>query len=246
MDKILTDGLILSVKNFATADKIVTILSPTMGKVTAICYGCRRPKSTLASAMQPFAHLNLQLQKSGNLYTVKQGEHLSFFSELYDDLVALGYGSLLLEFIKEIIVEDEPQGDIYNLALKVLNTMKKKNPRIAVLGGIVQILNTTGMQLSFDSCKKCDSKITDTGFINYYAGGYICQKCYKNEEILFTKNHLEIVKELLHLDFDNPKSFSISSKILRDVENIFYNYIRHILGKNLKSFKFIENVALSK
>ena len=48
-----TEVLVLGVKNWGNADKIVTLLSPTYGKITAAAYGCRRPKSPLAASMQP-------------------------------------------------------------------------------------------------------------------------------------------------------------------------------------------------
>lgn len=58
-----TEVLVLGVKNWGNADKIVTLLSPTYGKITAAAYGCRRPKSPLAASMQPFSWLDIQLSK---------------------------------------------------------------------------------------------------------------------------------------------------------------------------------------
>ena len=49
-----TEVLVIGVKNWGNADKIVTLLSPEYGKITAAAYGCRRPKSPLASSMAAF------------------------------------------------------------------------------------------------------------------------------------------------------------------------------------------------
>ena len=78
-----TEVLVLGVKNWGNADKIVILLSPTYGKITAAAYGCRRPKSPLAASMQPFSWLDIQLSKGEKMDTVRQCEHKGFFSDLY-------------------------------------------------------------------------------------------------------------------------------------------------------------------
>ena len=115
-----TEVLVLGVKNWGNADKIVTLLSPTYGKITAAAYGCRRPKSPLAASMQPFSWLDIQLSKGEKMDTVRQCEHKGFFSDLYEDLTAMAYASFIAELAKELCSEDEPQAEIYEKLLKIL------------------------------------------------------------------------------------------------------------------------------
>ena len=121
-----TEVLVIGVKNWGNADKIVTLLSPEYGKITAAAYGCRRPKSPLASSMQLFSWLDVQLSRGERMDTIRQCEHKGFFAGLYEDLTAMAYGSFIAEFAKELCSEDEPQAEIYQTLLKILPCLTKK------------------------------------------------------------------------------------------------------------------------
>ena len=144
-----TEVLVLGVKNWGNADKIVTLLSPTYGKITAAAYGCRRPKSPLAASMQPFSWLDIQLSKGEKMDTVRQCEHKGFFSDLYEDLTAMAYASFIAELAKELCSEDEPQAEIYEKLLKILPCLTKFNPRICALASAYQILVLNILAVNF-------------------------------------------------------------------------------------------------
>ena len=46
-----TEAILLAVRNYGEADKIATLFSKDFGKISALAYGCRRPKSRMAGAM---------------------------------------------------------------------------------------------------------------------------------------------------------------------------------------------------
>ena len=166
-----TEVLVIGVKNWGNADKIVTLLSPEYGKITAAAYGCRRPKSPLASSMQLFSWLDVQLSRGERMDTIRQCEHKGFFAGLYEDLTAMAYGSFIAEFAKELCSEDEPQAEIYQTLLKILPCLTKNNPRICAVASAYQIFEYTGCQLHYDKCTLCGTKITGDAYFNPQQGG---------------------------------------------------------------------------
>lgn len=239
-----TEVLVLGVKNWGNADKIVTLLSPDYGKITAAAYGCRRPKSPLAAAMQPFSWLDIQLNRGEKLDTVKQCEHKGFFSELYEDLTAMAYASFITELAKELCSEDEPQQEIYQKLLKILPCLTKFNPRICALASAYQIFEYTGCQLHYNHCSLCGIPIEQDAYFDATQGGAICPKCNNGRKLNKYDVSLKLfINNLLKLDWDNPHKFQVKGADLLNAENILLNYIQSLIGKPFKSLDFIKQVT---
>jgi len=55
MKKIVTSAIVLSRINFGEADKIVTFITPSSGKLSCIARGARKIKSKLAGGIELFS-----------------------------------------------------------------------------------------------------------------------------------------------------------------------------------------------
>ena len=65
------EGIVLGARSWGEADKVMTIFTRERGLLRAAAFGCRRPRSPLAGAMQMFVHAELQFAEGGRLETVK-------------------------------------------------------------------------------------------------------------------------------------------------------------------------------
>lgn len=238
-----TEVLVLGVKNWGNADKIVTLLSPEYGKIIAAAYGCRRPKSPLSSAMQPFSWLDIQLTKGEKMDTVRQCEHKGFFSAIYEDLTAMAYTSFIAELTKELCSEDEPQEKIYQKLLKILPCMTKFNPRICALASAYQLFEYTGCQLHYNNCSLCGVDITEDSYFDTYHGGVLCNECSGHKPSNYPNSLRLFINNLLNLNWDNPQKFQVKGIDLTNAETILLNYIQSLIGKPFKSLAFIKQVT---
>lgn len=238
-----TEVLVLGVKNWGNADKIVTLLSPIYGKITAAAYGCRRPKSPLAASMQLFSWLDIQLTKGEKMDTVRQCEHKGFFSELYEDLTAMAYASFIAELAKELCSEDEPQSEIYEKLLKILPCLTRFNPRICALASAYQIFEYTGCQLHYNNCSLCGNEIYVDSYFDIQQGGAICPNCCNRHKTNYPNSLRLFINNLLQLNWDKPSKFQVKGSDLIIAEQILLNYIQSLIGKPFKSLAFIKQVT---
>ena len=238
-----TEVLVLGVKNWGNADKIVTLLSPTYGKITAAAYGCRRPKSPLASCMQPFSWLDIQLTRGEKMDTVRQCEHKGFFSKLYEDLTAMAYASFVAELAKELCSEDEEQEKIYTTLLKIFPALTEFNPRICALASAYQLFEFTGCQLHYNSCALCGIEITSNAYFDPKQGGALCTECSMHKPHNYNDSLRQFIANLLKLNWDNPQRFQVKGADLVSAEQILLNYIQGLIGKPFKSLSFIKQVT---
>src|ERR687893_1812599 len=73
------EGIVLRVQKLGEADRIVTVLTRTHGRVRAVAKGVRRTRSKFGASVEPFSHVDLQLYAGRNLDIVVQAEGLTPF-----------------------------------------------------------------------------------------------------------------------------------------------------------------------
>ena len=54
MPQIVTNAVVLRRADYRENDRMLTLFSPTLGRVDALCRGCRRQKSPLMAASEVF------------------------------------------------------------------------------------------------------------------------------------------------------------------------------------------------
>src|SRR5579859_8162739 len=69
-----TEAIVLRRTDFGEADRILTLFSPTYGKLRAIAKGSRRTTSRLAGHLEPFTRTQLLLATGRELDIVTQAE----------------------------------------------------------------------------------------------------------------------------------------------------------------------------
>lgn len=97
MKRINTKGIVLKRVKYGEADRIFTLLTDKLGRVSAYGKGVRRIKSKLAGALEPFMVADILLiEGKSDVYTIssaKAYDHYEIFTSDYD-LSSQGYEAL--------------------------------------------------------------------------------------------------------------------------------------------------------
>ena len=81
--EVKTDAIVLKAVDYKDNDKILTLFSPSLGRITAGAKGVKKPKAKLSFSAQPFCFAEYVLAEKGGRYTVTGAYlHESFFSLL--------------------------------------------------------------------------------------------------------------------------------------------------------------------
>ena len=112
MKQLLTKGIILARTDFGEADRIITVLTPEVGKLRLLAKGVRKIKSKLAGGIELFSVSDLTyLQGKGEVGTLISSRLDKHYGNIvgHIDRVQLGY-----ELIKQLnkATEDHPE-DLY-------------------------------------------------------------------------------------------------------------------------------------
>lgn len=238
-----TEAILLVVKDWGEADKMVTLFSREYGKVTAIAYGARRPKSRLAGGMQTFMHVDAVLMPGKNLDSIRQYESKNSFRLLREDLTSMAYGLFIAELVTELCPERQSEPPVFDLLLDIFALMSIRNPRLVALAGAWQLLSLTGFLPEYKKCVCCNQHLTDQAYFIVSAGGLTCSSCKAEESIEINASTVVFLDMLLNLDMQNPGHFKVSGKALLETEKMLSKYLLYHLDKPLKSLAFIKQVT---
>lgn len=120
-----TYGLVLSEANSGDYDKVITILTSDMGKITAFAKGSRRPKSTLLAPTQVFSFSNFVLYEGSNMYYINSASIVDMFYDLRFSYSKMDYGFKILKVLKTVSPENYEVYNYLKLGVLALNYLSK-------------------------------------------------------------------------------------------------------------------------
>ena len=85
MKTVRTKGIIIAEKIMSDFDKVVTILTPNIGKIECVAKGARRSKSLLLAGTQFLCFGDYLLYKGGDTYRMNACETIEVFYNIRID-----------------------------------------------------------------------------------------------------------------------------------------------------------------
>ena len=174
-----TRGIVLRETNYKEADKILTILTPDLGKRTVKARGCRRKTSRLTAASQLLVWSDMTLYQRGEYLTLNEAEVLEQFWSVRQDIELLALASYFAEVLEATVQEGEEAGDLLSLILNslyALDTLKK--PRELVKAAFeLRLLCLTGYEPLIDACAVCGKDQPEDPRLNLNQGVLHCAAC---------------------------------------------------------------------
>ncbi len=124
MKQTITKGIVLARTNYQEADRILTILTPDLGKVRVLARGVRKSKSKLAGGIELFGVNEIGLiQGRGELLTLTSSRLIKHYDQIVRDIERTMLGYELLKRLNKATEENlEPAYfDFLQSTLEALN-----------------------------------------------------------------------------------------------------------------------------
>ena len=249
MDSYRDEVLVLQVNNWQTADKKAVCYSRDHGKIVFMAYGARYPKSVSGRLIQPFACLDAEFYPGNRVDKLKSCQMAAPMPQM--GLEQMAYGFLMGEVTELLTEQGEPSGDIYMLLREAMQLLMKRNPRLAALAYLIQLLDHCGIGPVYEVCVNCSRSAEEDGWFSEIQGGYICNACHAgkgNTETLqpFHEGTRMLWQQLRMLNFADPGNFSVKGAALMELEQALHRYLVYQTELPIKSIDFIRQVSDSK
>jgi len=244
-----TQAVVLRSFNLSEKDKLVTFLTRDYGKIKCVAKGARRLKNPHGAALEPLSHISMVYfgKQNQELFSLNQCDILHSFQSIREDHRKLYTAIYFLELADNLVAEAHPEPGIFDLLLTLLDKTSTQTDmetlcrlfeiRIMVLAGYGPRLNHCLL------CKEVPRSLW-VGF-SYNRHGIICESCQGREftETKIKNGSLNYLKKLLTLDINHTERLKIPRESSAEIENVTHRLILSRLGRELKSYPFIKEMA---
>ena len=217
--KIVTSGLVLRETETKETDKILTVLTPDLGKIALIARGARRKNSRIAAASQLLAYSELTLYKRGNWYILDEASTIELFAGVRQDFVLLSLASYFAELTDSLSEEGEDTREVLPLVLNALYALGtlKKDPTQVKAAFELRLLALSGFEPLCDGCAVCGSDEPQAPMLDVVRGVVHCAGCKEQGglSLPLTPGTLAALRHILYGPAKKLYSFTLDTPQLQ-------------------------------
>ena len=156
-------AIVLRYANYRDNDRMLTLFSPTQGRIEALARGCRKPRSPILNASELFALGDYALYQKGAHLTVVNAQLIETFYPLRADFDRLSVGTYLLNVAENVIQPGVPAQELFMLLLHTLSrlTFTDQPWRPLVAGFLLHLTACEGFRPRLRHCVHCERRLTE-------------------------------------------------------------------------------------
>lgn len=228
-------------------DKIVYLFSEKLGKISAVAKGAKKGKSKIMPLTLPFCFGEYVVFKGRNLYTINEGEIISSFQSLLNDLNSLTYASYFCELIDIALVEEESNRELFKILVSAFYLMENKAVDFELLARAfeVKLLLFSGFRFNLDNCSICKKRMNSSNFISLEYLGGVCMDCNRSRGMNISYAGYNALKYLIDAPIENIYRLSLN----KETKEELYKLLTYVISNNfsrkpnsLDVFNYIKGV----
>ena len=230
-------GIVKAENNMGDFDKMLTILTPYLGKIGCSARGARRPKSLLLSGTQFLCFGEYMVFKSGDNYTINSVDTIELFYNIRTDLDKLTYASYITKIITDVTTENQNSFNTLKLFLNTLYAISETDKNLDFITAVfkLRLLKILGFMPNIRECTVCKEKEKITHF-SIIDNGFKCAACSRQDTgaIAISEPTVNALKYIFSADPKKIFSFTVSENSLRELELVSTIYLNEKLEKEYK------------
>ena len=237
MRTVKTKGIIIAEKMMSDFDKMLTILTPNMGKIECMAKGARRPKSLLMAGTQFLCVGDYLLYKGSENYSMNSCETIELFYNIRIDLDKLKYAAYITKIINDVTTENQNNYKVLQLFLNTLYVISNTDKDLELVTSIfrIRLLSIIGYRPEIRECKICKQKENLSKF-SIKDNGFKCANCAKTDKGAINMNETtkDAIRYAILADAKKIYSFLIPQESIEELKIISKIYLNEKLEKEYK------------
>ena len=244
--QITTMGLVIREIKTGEADRILHILTPEYGVISALAKGSQRLKSKLFSATGLFCYAEFTMFNGKSMYIVDEAQVHEVFFGLRQSVE----GMALAMYFAELVATLLPQGaEAQNLLRLLLNSLSfiandKMNMRLLKPVFELRTLTIAGYMPDVVACSSCAKYEGGAFYFDESAGDIYCGDCAKARGLSanIDASALAAIRHIVFSDDEKLFSFTLPDASVRKLYTVIERYAQYSVDKPLRSMEFLNTV----
>jgi len=245
-----TEAIVLRSMDLGEADRVLTVLTPRLGKLRVIAKGIRRPRSRLGGGLEPFSdvHLVLAIGRTFDVVTqvALEDPHLGLRNDLHSTAAAW----YLVELADRFCEGSADSHDAFLLlaqGLAALDAAPEEVSREVIARWFeLHLLDAMGFRPELGRCLECGAEIGPAGNgFSAVAGGVLGPECLHGalNARPIEPDALKVLRHLQRSGLGEVLRLRLPAATAREVERLLHATVSAVLERELRSRDFFEEVA---
>ena len=245
-----TEGIVLRGLDLGEADRVLTVLTPRLGKLRVIAKGVRRPRSRIGGGLEPLGDVDLVLAVGRTFDVVTQSQlrdpHLGLRADLHATAAAWYLAELADRFCEER-AESAAAFELLGAGLTALDQASDPATRESIARWYeLHLLEAMGYRPELTTCIECGAEIgPDDNAYAAMAGGVLGPEC-THAALSATPISAAALKAMRHFQrvtLDQAARLTLPPSTGREVERHMHATVSVVLERELRSRDFLDEVS---
>lgn len=221
MKLIKVKGIVIRESTYKDNDKIITILTDSIGKVSVIAKGAKKTNSPYLASSQYLVYSEFVLYQNTGYFYLNSASVINTFYNLRIDLDKLQIVFELTKLINSVTDENQDCEKILKLFLNTIYALDKldKDKKLIVNAFKIKLFTLLGFAPRQDKCANCSKLLLDAEeefvYYNYVDNVFLCENCKgvgdSRSVIRLTKATFNAIFYVIRSDLKKMFSFELKS-----------------------------------
>lgn len=242
------EAVILNSFDYGESDRILAFYTPRYGKIKGIAKGARRSKRRFVGNIEPASLIKLIFFHNGKseLVRVEDATLIDGFHTLKADIDLLSHGCYFVELASEMTREGVALPEVFSLLACFLKALDGgAEPGTLARFFEIRLLSMLGYLPHLSGCIICKNP-NNAGIKKFSSerGGVVCGMCSTGLNGLHPISPATAATLILSMKLDAEKlpRLKTAPSFVEESERLLYDFIRHQIGKELKTKKFLDKM----
>ena len=234
MEAFVTTGLVLKETRYKESDRILTILTPELGVISASAQSSLRLKSKLFSACGLFCYSEFTLVPGRNMYTVREAEVKNVFHGISASIEGMSLAMYMAEMAMTLSPTGQEAQRELRLLLNCFYMVSESKTDLRVVKAVFELR-------TMSECGVYDGAAF---YLDVQEGHLLCADCAakQGKTCNLDQGALYALRHICLVDDKKIFAFKISVGSLEKLAAVAERYALVHLDKPLKSYDFLKSL----
>lgn len=227
MKLIKVKGIVIKEVPYRDNDKIITILTDSLGKISCLAKGAKKTNSSILASSQFLVYSEFVLYKGSKFYHVNSASIINMFYDLRVDFDKLEIAFDLARLVINVTDEYQDTKDILVLFLNTIFLLQegKKDKKLIITVFKVRLFSVLGFAPRIDKCNLCGQSLLTKEekksiMYDYVSNTFVCSECTygKDKKRYIEISHQTVIAIRYVTLTDMRKIFSFR---IEDIDNFY-------------------------
>ncbi len=245
----VTRAFILRTVDYRDSDRILTLLTRDLGKISAIARWARSSRKRFGGALEPFSLLEVSLSAGrghDKMFLLTEALLVDSHPGLATDLDRIGSAALVTELVRELTPENDPDPRMFDFLrefMSLVSAPKTVSVKGLALCAVLRVLAFCGVAVGIGRCTACGTPVPQDkkAYFDPRRGGIVCTPC-GGGPILLCAGAATALTLMEKRDLDTISTMTFDDTVFNEIYSAINQFTERQLDHPLRSSFFLDQV----